>query len=130
MAIARSTGALFGTDEATLTAVANNAVGSGALVDLLGDNTSSGDIWLYAVITSTVAVGSIQVRFNPGRRANSGTEEYQKTNYEISIPPTNGTQKIPLGKRSCPRYAGVDVFNNATGASASVAILYELEKFN
>jgi hypothetical protein len=129
MAISRSTGVLLGTDESIGVTIANNTMTTSALVDMLGDNTSDGLVWLYVVFTSTVTAGSVQLRFSAGRRANSGTEEYVKTSYEISIPPINGTQKIPLGVRPCPRYLAVDVLNNATGASATnVTVGYELVK--
>lgn len=127
MALARSTGALIGTDETTLQSIANNATQTGSEVDVLGDNASVGDVWLYAVITSTVTAGTIDIRVN-SRRVTG--QAYAKTNFEISIAPTNGTQKVPLGKRPASRYMTSDVKNNATGASASVSILYELEKLS
>lgn len=129
MAITRSTGVLIGNDESVGVTVANNATSSSPLVDMLGDNASDGMVWLYLVFTSTVTAGYIQLRFNAGRRANSGVEEYQKTAYEISVAPISGTQKVPLGVRPCSRYLAVDVLNNATGANATnLMVGYELVK--
>lgn len=127
MTIARSTGALFGTDETTLTSVANNATGNGSEKDILADNTSVGDMWLYAVITSTVTAGTIDIKVNNIRVTG---QVYAKVNFERSIAPTNGTQKIPLGRCPASRYMQCDVKNNATGASATVSVLYELEKLS
>src|SRR4029077_5231557 len=127
MSIARSVGALKGTDETTGVTIATTQTDTGAVTDLLGDNASAGVIWLYLVFTSTVTAGDVDVRFNAAKRLNSGTEEYVKTSYEVKVAPINGTQKIPLGPRPCPRYASVDVLNNATGANATnVSVLYEL----
>jgi hypothetical protein len=131
MSIARSTGALLGTDESTGVTLANNATNTGAVTDMLGDNTSSGIIWLYLVFTSTVTAGDVDIRLNAARRLNSGTEEYVKVNYESKVAPINGALKIPLGPRPCPRYLSVDVLNNATGQNiTNLAVLYELEKYS
>lgn len=134
MPISTATYLLIGTGSADETAtgasVANNATQTGSVVDLLGDDTSTGDVELYLILTSTVTAGSVQLRFNPHRRSNSGTEEYVKVNYEISVAPTNGTQKIPLGTRRCPRFMSCDVLNNATGASATVVILAKVTKLS
>lgn len=134
MAITTATYILVGSGTAdenvTLVAIANNAANTPATVDLLGDDTSLGEAELYLILTSTVTAGSVQLRFNSQRRFNAGTPDYQKVTYEIQVTPTNGTQKIPLGRRPCGRYASVDVLNNATGASCSVAVLAEVKKLS
>lgn len=139
MAITRSTGALLGTDESTGVSCANNATVQTTLantpnnansnndVDVLGDNTSVGDLWLYAVITSTVTAGTLDITIN-NRRASG--QAYARTGISRSVTPTNGTQKIPLGRVPASRYMAVSCLNNATGASATVAILFELEKLS
>ena len=138
MAITRSTGALLGTDESTGVSVASNAMvattsantgGANANndVDVLGDNTSVGDLWLYAVVTSTVTAGSLDITIN--NRRLSG-QAYARTGISRSLAPTNGTQKIPLGRIPASRYMAVSCLNNATGASATVAVLFELEKLS
>lgn len=127
MAITRTTGAFVGTDETTLQAIANNATQTGSEVDLLADNTSVGDVWLYAVITSTVTAGTVDITVNTRRVTG---QAYARTSASRSIAPTNGTQKVPLGKVPAARYMNVNVTNNNTGASASVSILYELEKLS
>ena len=138
MAITRSTGALLGMDESTGVSAASNATiatsfanTSGANanndVDVLSDNTSVGDLWLYAVITSTVTAGSLDITIN--NRRVSG-QAYARTGISRSLAPTNGTQKIPMGKIPASRYMAASCLNNATGASATVAVLFELEKLS
>lgn len=127
MGVSTSTLLLVGSgtadESATKTSVANNATAAGATVDLLGNDTSTGDVELYLLLTSTVTAGTIDLKFNPQRRSNGGTADYAKVSFEVSVSPTNGAQSIPLGRRPCPRYASFDAKNNATGASASVAVL-------
>ena len=94
---------------------------------MLGDNASVGDLWLYAVITSTVTAGSVDITIN--NRRVSG-QAYARTSLSRSLPPTNGTQKVPLGRVPASRYMAVSCLNNATGASATVAVLFELEKLS
>lgn len=109
------------------TTIASANTNTGAVVDVLGDDTSAGDAWIFVTIVSTVTAGSIDFRFN-AQDTNAAT--YQKTAFEISIPPTNGTQNIPLGKRPIARYMSVDVKNNATGANATVTVKFNLEKIS
>jgi hypothetical protein len=134
MAISTASYLLIGTgtvdEAATLASVANTAILTGATVDLLGDDTSTGDVELYLILTSTVTAGTIDINFNQQRRLNGGTADYAKVNFENSVVPTNGTQKIPIGRRPCPRYMSANVRNNATGASASVAILAKVTKLS
>lgn len=126
MGLTRSTGALIGTNESTGVTIANNGTEVGSEVDVLGDNASVGDLWLYLVFTSTVTAGTLDIKIN-ARRVSG--QAYSKTAFEISVPPINGTQKIPLGKRPASRYMSAEIKNNATGASATnVALLFELEK--
>jgi hypothetical protein len=126
MSISRSTGSLIGTDESSGDSIANNATDTGGEVDVLGDNTSVGEIELYLVFTSTVTAGTLDVTIN--KRRVSG-QAYAKLGPEISVAPINGTQKIPLGRRPAGRYMQASVKNNSTGASATnVALLYELFK--
>lgn len=128
MAIARSTGAFIGTDESTGATIANNATEIGSEVDVLGDDASAGDLELFLVFTSTVIAGTVDVRIN--KRRVTG-QAYQKTSFERSVAPINGTQKIPLGRVPASRYMSVDVRNNATGANATnVFVGYELTKLS
>lgn len=117
--------ALLGTDETTGVAIANNSIGSGSEVDVLKSDAVAGDIVLYAVITSTVAVGSIDITINSQRVTGAG---YDQGNVTISVSPINGTKKIKLGRFAATRYMSCYVKNNATGASATVAILGEVYK--
>jgi hypothetical protein len=126
MATTRTTGAFVGTDESTLQSISASATHSGSEVDVLGDNTSFGEAWVYVVITGT-AVNSIEIWFN-ARRVTA--QAYTKTQSDLTLPTTNGTQKIPIGKMPVSRLMQVDVKNNNGSASVSVAVLYELEKFS
>jgi hypothetical protein len=128
MAIARSNVALLGTDETTGDTIANNATDNGSEVDVLGDNTSAGELEVYIVFTSTVAVGTLDITVN---KRDHTTQAYKKLSADFSIAPINGTQKIPLGRFSASRYMQVDVKNNATGANATnVFVGGELFKFS
>lgn len=127
MAIARSTLTFTGTDETTGSTIANNGTDTGSELDLLGDNVSTGKLELYLVFTSTVTVGSIDVRFNPRRVTG---QAYTARAWMFQVPPINGAQKLYLGTIDAPRYANVEVKNNATGASATnVSVLGLLTRF-
>jgi hypothetical protein len=115
-------------ESVTLVSVANNATNTGASIDMLGDDTSTGDVELYLILTSTVAVGTLDIRVNGQRRLNGGAADYAKVNFERSVIPSNGTQKVPLGVYRCPRYLSVDAKNNGTGASLSFAVLGKVTK--
>ena len=94
MAIARSTGVFYGTDETTLATVTNNTNDtSQAEVDVLGDNTSAGDVEIYVVLTSTVTAGSFDYTIN--RRRVTG-QAYRQPSVTRSIAPTNGTNSGAL----------------------------------
>jgi hypothetical protein len=128
MAITRSTGALIGTDETTGDTITNTSTDTGAEVDVLGDNTSIGEVEIYLVFTSTVTAGTLDITIN--KRRVTG-QAYAKVSAELSVAPINGTQKIPLGRRPASRYMQASIKNNATGASATnVSLLYELFKAN
>lgn len=129
--IARTTGALIGTDESTGVTIATTATSTGSNVDLLGDDASTGEVEIFLCVTSTVTAGTIDVTLIPGRRSNSSTIEYSRLSVDYSVSPTNGTQKLSLTRRPAPRFLGVTVKNNATGAnSTNVAVLYTLTKFS
>ena len=124
MAITRSTGAFLGTDESTFQTISASATATGAEKDILGDNASIGDIWLYAVVQNT-AISSIDIRIN-NRRITG--QAYQKDNFDINVPTINGTKKVPIGKFPAARFMTVDVKNNDGANTVSVFIGYELEK--
>lgn len=126
MATSRATGAFVGTDESTLQSISASATHNGSEVDVLGDNTSFGEAWVYVVITGT-GVNSIELWFN-ARRVTS--QAYTKTQSDLTLATINGTVKVPIGKMPVSRLMQVDVRNNNSGASVSVAVLYELEKFS
>lgn len=123
MTVARTTAALIGTSESLLTAVANNASATSAETDMLGNNTSEAWVNEYFVVTSTVTAGTLDITFYPSRVPG---DPYPSLAPLIgSFAPTNGTQDIYVGQAYVARYMTANVFNNATGASASVFFGYE-----
>lgn len=128
MSIARSTTALafLGTSESVGVTIANTATSSGAEVDVLGDDTSTGLLNLYLVFSSTVTAGSLDVTFNPRRLTG---QAYKARSAQWSVAPISGTAKYFLGTVQAPRFGSADVLNNGTGANATnVAVLGELFK--
>lgn len=126
MAIARSTGALVGTSESSLQSISASATFNGAEVDLLGDNASLGEAWVYIVVTDS-AVSSIDVTIN-SRRVTG--QSYKKLAADINVPTINGTQMVPLGKMPISRFLQVDVKNNDASNAVQCFVGYELEKFS
>jgi len=124
MAFVREFGALVGTDESTLQSIGATSTHTGSEVDVLGDDASLGEAWLYVVVTATV-VSSIDVTIN--QRRVSGTA-YQKLAADINIPTINGTKRVPIGKWPVSRLLQADVQNFAS-SGVSVLVGYELEKF-
>lgn len=128
MAIIRSTGAFLGTSESSGDTIANNATDTGSEVDVLGDNTSIGEVELYLVFTSTVTAGTLDITVN--KRRVTG-QAYAKINPQFQIAPINGQQLIPLGRMPAERFMQVSAKNNATGASITGAFVgYTLFKGN
>lgn len=128
MTIARSTGAFSGTDESTGNTITNNSTNTGSEIDVLGDNSSVGDLNVYLRFTSSVTAGSLDVTIQR-HRVTGGS--YAQVAAQFSVSPINGTGKYFLGRIPASRYMSGDVKNNATGASATnVALLYELFKLS
>lgn len=127
MAIARTTPSLnVGTDESTLQTIAPNTTYNGNEVDLLGDNASLGEAWIYVVVTDSAA-SSIDITLNFHRVTG---QSYKKLAADINVPTINGTQKVPLGKMPVSRFLQVDVHNNDGSNSVGVFVGCELEKFS
>lgn len=124
MAISRSSFALFGTDETHLTSVAASTTTQGTEVDVLGDNGSLGEAWIYVVVTD-VAVSSINLTLNQRRLTG---QNYQKLAADVNIPTINGTQMVPLGKMPVERFMQAVVQNNDASNAVTVAVLGTLEK--
>ena len=124
MPIARSTGALIGTSESSLQAVANNATATSSETDLFGNNTSQGWVNLYLVLTSTATTGTFDETFYPSRV--SGSPYASLAVLVGSVVPISGTQDVFLQPYSVGRYMTAAAKNNATGASGSVFFGYEL----
>lgn len=126
MPISRNTGALVGTNESTLQNIAAATTHTGTEVDVLADNVSVGDMWLYLVVTAT-AVSSVDIRVNSRRISG---QAYQHDAYQINVPTISGTKRVPLGKRPASRYMTADVRNNDASNAVSVFVGYELEKLS
>lgn len=124
MSITRSSGALIGTDETTLQAVAAAATFSGAEVDVLGGDNAVGDAELYAVVTA-IAVSTVDIQINPRRVSG---QDYKRDFFNFQVDTINGTKRIPLGRVIPSRYLQVDVRNNDATNGISVFIGYELFK--
>ncbi len=124
MTIARSTGALVGTNETTLQSVAAGATHTGGEVDVLGDDASAGEMELYALVTASAA-NSVDVRIN--KRRVTG-QAYQQPTFTRNITTINGTVRVPLGRVSAARLMAADVRNNNGSASVTVFVGFELFK--
>jgi hypothetical protein len=128
MGIARTTVALVGTDETTGLTIASAATNPAVELDLLGDDTSTGILDLYLVATSTVTAGSIDITFNSRRLTG---QPYKARAAQWTVSPVNGPLRLFLGSIRAPRFAQVDVLNNATGANlTNVSVLGDLTKFS
>lgn len=130
MSLARTADAIdatnLGTSESSLSAaIASNATVTGAEKDVLGDDTSIGDVRWYLVLTSTVTAGSVDVTICPRRVSG---QAYTPRSVTFSVAPSNGTQYLYLGDTSASRYMNVIVKNNGTGANCTVFVGYELYK--
>lgn len=133
MAIARSEAAFIGTNEGAGAAVAAGAVEAGSQVDVLGDNTSTGEATVFLVFTTPAAAitrGHITVVLYD-IKANAGYS-YQMDVKVFNLVGAAGatTYKIRLGRYPVNRYARADVKNQTDVALANVAVLYALEKFS
>ena len=125
MPIARSSVALIGTDESTGVSIANNANTVGTVQDLLADTASACRVILYFIYTSTVAVGTLDIYLAQDRLSST---DYTPASPQFQITPSNATVKMRLGAIEPGRFLGAKIVNNATGASATVALIAEVEK--
>lgn len=132
MALARSAGVFIGTDETTGVTVSNNTTTSPSETDMLGDDTSTGYLFLYVKFTSTVTGGTLDLKISGSRV--SGQAYTDAAPVIWSIPPISGTQKVDIARlMGGPLWIGrrvtVSITNSATGASATnVTVGYELVK--
>jgi hypothetical protein len=127
--VARTVGALVGTDETTGVTIASNATTTGSEVDLFGNATSSGDFALYLKFTSTVTSGTLDVTIYPGRV--TGQDYADQAPLVASFSPINGTQKCFIGWFKAARFYVGSVKNNGTGANATnVTLGWELHQYS
>ena len=127
MSVARATGALVGTDESTLQNIAASGTFTGSEVDLLGNDATLGEAFIYVVITSSTGLttASIDLKLNPRRVSG---QAYSQESYTVNLLIINGTKKVPLGLRPVSRYMNAEVRNNDGTTAVNVAVLYELYK--
>jgi hypothetical protein len=131
MSITRSTGAFLGTNTNAGITITNGSTNTGSLLDLLGDNASTGEVEIYFNVTSTVTNGSMDITVVPGWEANNGTIQYTRISLFCSYAPTNGTQNLYIGRIPAARFMGVTVKNNATTTNATnTSVLYALTKIS
>jgi hypothetical protein len=129
MPVARSNIVFMGTDDTTGVTITNTSTTNGSELDVLGDNTSAGEIELFIKFTSTVTAGNIRVRVRK-RRTTSEAYTTVADGWTRNFPPVNATARYSLGRFPASRYMTVDVFNDATGASATnVFVSGELFKY-
>lgn len=118
MTIARSIVTLLGTSEASGVTIASAANGTSAILDLLGNNTSTCDLIITGKVTSTVTAGTVDIAMYWSQT--SGGLIYS-TNAPLlySAAPINGTQDIfignPFSRIPPARFVTFNVLNNATG---------------
>jgi hypothetical protein len=125
MTVARTSAFFFGTSETVGVTIANNATQTGSQVDVLGNNTSEGWLFLYLYYTSTVTAGSLDESLFTGQ--DTGQTAQDQAPLAASIVPINGTQKIQLTTFPAARFMIGQTKNNATGASATnVSLGYDL----
>jgi hypothetical protein len=125
MSVARVSGFFLGSSVSSGVTIANNATSTGSEVDMFGNNTTEGWLFLYLYYTSTVAVGTLDVSLFQGQV--SGSEAENQSPLVGSYTPINGSQQIYIGRFPASRYMIGQVKNNATGANATnVSLGYEL----
>jgi len=125
------------TGETVTRSLNNNATMTSAVIDLLGNTTSVGDILVYADITSTVTAGTIDIYVEPQETSGSAytipgnsTQGGTSGNPTLSITPINGTQAVYIGRFQPDRYCTATICNNATGAAVTVSLNYTLEQLS
>jgi hypothetical protein len=131
MSIARSTGALLGTDESTGVSVASAASSAGNEVDILANNTSRGLLTLYLVFTPTTAPdagGIVSVDYFDARVTAQPVTPPQVFPVATGGMPAAVVQKIRLGAVKPSRYGKITFRNGSGSALTNVAVLYALEK--
>jgi hypothetical protein len=125
MTITRRHIAVVGADESTLQVIGSSSTFSGGQYDLLGDDQSIGEAWVYVTVSGS-AVGSIDLKINHTRQRNVS---YGKPNFDINVATINGTNQFCVGKFPANRLMQVDVRNN-NGTSVAVLVAFELEKIS
>lgn len=129
MSVARTNGVLCGTSEASGVTLAAGATTTYTEVDVLGDNTSAGEVELYAVVTfgTVAATAGLNIKINKQRVTGGG---YVEQTYSRSVTAVASTTvKIPLGRVSAERFMSVTVQNtDGTNAVTNLTIGYTLFK--
>ena len=130
MTIARSTGALMGTDETTGVTIAAGNSNTATEVDVLADNTSSGEVSLFLTFTPAVipTKGDLVVSVTDGRVTAKHYQDPLKT-WRVPLAGLPASQAtIFLGRFKASRYHKAAVKNNGDQSLGNVAVLYALEK--
>jgi hypothetical protein len=124
MATVRTVGALVGTNETTGVDLAYGTPVDGAIVDVLGDDTSRGTLWLYLSFTGSAA-GEVKVTISNCRVTG---QTYYYPNQKFTVDLSKGNKQC-IGIIQASRYMCARLEASISSISLSnAALLYELEK--
>lgn len=127
MTVARSTGALLGTNETTGVEIAAGATTTGSEVDILADNASTGYVSLYATFSGAGTTGNVEIKFK-GSRVSGQAYDWPDLTFNLRFDATGKRllkDRVPVG-----RYVTALVRNATNAKITNVAVLYELEKLS
>jgi hypothetical protein len=127
--IARSAGVFAGTDETTGVSLAAGTTTTYSEVDVLGDNTSAGEVEVFCKVTfgTVAATAGLNIKVNK-QRVIGGS--YVEQSYSRSVTAVGSTTvRVPLGRMSASRYMSVTVQNtDASNGVTNLTVGYELFK--
>ncbi len=129
MTIARSRGALLGTNEGTGVTVAAGTTTVGAVTDVLGDDTSTGVVGLFVAFTPPASGASVRLEVKLIGSRGAGTSYTELAADKVVA--TGGVtvnQRVYLGRFAISRYMAAEVRNAETADVTNVSVLFELEK--
>lgn len=95
----------------------------GGQVDLLGSNSSVGEITVYLVTEAAVDGGNVVTTFHPQRVSGASYRS------QSSLPPTPvraGLQKQRVASGPCPRYASAGIKNDGGSLDLQALLLYDI----
>lgn len=128
-------------ESATPAAVNDNSSITGSTVDLLGDDTSTGVVDLFAIVSfATVPptqspaypLPSVTFQVDSQRRLNGGVPEYASRGGEMGSVLSQATtiNELPLGRSPCSRYMSCKVTLARVGLAGSVVVLARVTRLS